>query len=194
MNNPLFLSTLITTLPLLAQAPAQPPPAQEGQVMNLADFPTRKNPYVLKGTMTVTLAAPAYVAVGATGTGSLLKDGIQPAEGEGKGGRKGDKQGADANRQSSSLKSTRSYFINVPPKAKLKVALQCRRLRNFNVRFISDTYGRTEDPGLFVNKLQHRDDAAFYENKSGKACTIHCVLTGVEPMEEEPYALVFTDY
>jgi len=93
-----------------------------------------------------------------------------------------------------SLRSYHSYAIQVPPGAKLKVTLNCRRLRSFNVRFISDTYGRTEDPGLFVNKLQHRDDAAFYENKDKEVRTIHCVLLGVEPMVDEPYSLVFTDY
>ena len=84
------------------------------------------------------------------------------------------------------MRSSCSYAIQVPPGAKLKVTLNCRHLRSFRVRFINNTYGRTEDPGLFVNKLQHRDDVAFYENKSNEVRTIHCVLLGVEPMEDEP--------
>ena len=196
MRNTLLLTCLATALPMLSQAPVQAPdpakaqPAQGPQALSLPDFPSRKNPYVIKGTMTVTLVAPSYAAVGAAGPGVLLKDGMADPEGGGKGG----KRSKGGNEPGSGLSSTRSYFIKVPPKAKLKVALECRRLRNFNVRFVNDTYGRTEDPGLFINKIHHRDDAAFYENKSEEVRIIHCVLTGVEPMEEEPFSLVFTDF
>ena len=157
------------------------------QPISLTEFPTRKHPFTLTGKMTVTTIAPSYAPTGA-GQGAMANEGLA----EGSSG-KSKKRGA-VGAGGPSLRSSCSYAIQVPPGAKLKVALSCRRLRSFNVRFISDTYGRTEDPGLFVNKLQHRDDAAFYENKSKEARTIHCVLLGVEPMDEEPYSLVFTDY
>ena len=158
------------------------------QPISLAEFPTRKNPFTLTGKMTVTTAGPTYAPTGA-GQGAMANEGL--AEG---GGGRGGKRGASSGSGGLSMRSYCSYAIQVPPGAKLKVTLNCRCLRSFNVRFISDTYGRTEDPGLFVNKLQHRDDAAFYENKDKEVRTIHCVLLGVEPMVDEPYSLVFTDY
>jgi hypothetical protein len=171
-----------------AKAPAAEPDATGTRPISLASFPTRKNPFTLTGKMTVTTAAPTYAPTGA-GKGSMADEGL--AEG---GGGRGGKRGGSTDTAGPSMRSYRSYAIQVPPGAKLKVALSCRRLRSFNVRFISDTYGRTEDPGLFVNKLQHRDDVAFYENKGAEVRTIHCVLLGIEPMVDEPYSLVFTDY
>jgi hypothetical protein len=181
-----------STPQLSAQAPtrvqamgADPTGAQP---ISLAEFPTRKNPFTLTGKMTVTTAGPTYAPTGA-GQGAMANEGL--AEG---GGGRGGKRGASSGSGGLSMRSSCSYAIQVPPGAKLKVSLNCRRLRSFNVRFISDTYGRTEDPGLFVNRLHHRDDVAFYENKDKEVRTIHCVLLGVEPMVDEPYSLVFTDY
>jgi len=166
--------------PAKTQAPA--PVATGDQPVSLSDFPTRKKPFTLTGKMTVTTASPTGF------TGSMANEGLA----EGSAGRSGKRGGSGSG--GPSMRSSCSYAIQVPPGAKLKVTLNCRRLRSFSVRFINDTYGRTEDPGLFVNKLHHRDDVAFYENKSNEVRTIHCVLLGVEPMEDEPYSLVFTDY
>jgi hypothetical protein len=157
------------------------------QPISLAEFPTRKHPFTLTGRMTVTTVTP-MAATGAGQGGAMANEGLAETAG-GRGGKR-----ASTSSAGPSLRSSCSYAIQVPPGAKLKVALNCRRLRSFNVRFINDSYGRTEDPGLFVNKLQHRDDAAFYENKSKEPRIIHCVLLGVEPMVDEPYSLVFTDY
>jgi hypothetical protein len=173
------------------QPPAQAPTRVQAiaadptgaQPISLAEFPTRKNPFTLTGKMTITTATPTGFQ------GSMVNEGLA----EGGGGRSG-KRGASSGTGGLSMRSSCSYAIQVPPGAKLKVTLSCRRLRSFNVHFISNTYGRTEDPGLFVNRLHHRDDVAFYENKDKEIRTIHCVLLGVEPMVDEPYSLVFTDY
>jgi len=192
MLHVLVLALQIAT-PQVAPPPAAPAtPASMAdptgtQPISLTEFPTRQHPFTLTGKMTVTTVTP----MAPTGTGqggAMANEGLA----EGSGGRGGKRGGAATG--GPSLRSSCSYAIQVPPGAKLKVALNCRRLRSFNVRFINNTYGRTEDPGLFVNKLQHRDDAAFYENKSKEVRIIHCVLLGVEPMVDEPYSLVFTDY
>ena len=207
----LLITVPQTTTP---QATAPPPPAQAPtrvqsmgadptgvQPISLAEFPTRKHPFTLTGKMTVTTVAPTYAPTGAQ-KGAMANEGLAEVAGErsGKrgsateGGSQGSGMPSSATSSSPSMRSYYSYAIQVPPGAKLKVTLNCRRLRSFNVRFINNTYGRTEDPGLFINKLHHRDDVAFYENKSKEALTIHCVLLGVEPMVDEPYSLVFTDY
>ena len=212
MLNAFALSCLAAALPLATQAPepapvqapagaaqpqtpagaAQPEAASGGsQTLDLKVFPTRKTPFLLEGKMTVTMTAPTYVAQGGTAQGALLGEGLKESRENPQGGRR--KSSAQPSSKGS-LNSNRSYSIQVPPGAKLKVALQCRRLRSFSVRFVSDTFGRTEDPGLFVNKLNHREDAAFYQNKGDGVKTIHCILEGVEPMQDEPYTLVFTDY
>jgi len=182
-----FLVICLTALPgrseTPAQAPAAPssPAAQSPDAISLVAAPTKQKPYLIEGKMTVTTNAPTYSSANARGEGALLKEGLAGSTSS-----KGD-SGPD-------MSSNRSYAIQVPPKAKLMVQLKCRRLRNFRVHFVSESMGRTEDPGLFVNRLHHRDDAAFYENKTAQVKTIHCILVGVEPMTEEPFTLVFTDY
>lgn len=85
------------------------------------------------------------------------------------------------------------YPIDVLPKTRLKVQLQ-GNTRLFKVVFVGEDMGRTFDPGLTVNRIMGRPDASFYENSTGQVRRIHCVLIGIEPMVDEPYTLVFTDY
>jgi hypothetical protein len=172
----LLMATLfpLTTQALIATQEPAPAPAPQG--FDPKEFPTRKHPFRYEDRMTVTVEAPAYVNPGGK-QGAFSQEGLR-----------------DSGKRGTGMLSNRSFAIQVPPHIRLKVTLECRRLRSFNVRFISDSFGRTEDPGLFVNRLHHRDDAAFYENKSEETRLIHCVVVGVEPMENEPFALVFTDY
>jgi hypothetical protein len=187
----------------LAQTPAAPvaqvPPGAAG--FAFSEPPTKAKPYVLEGKMTVTMATPTFskAAGGYKSTGSLGNEAlVASAPASAKEAAKDPSKSLDDKSQDpnapGSMQSNRSYAIQVPPGAKLMVQLKAKRLRNWRVRFVSENYGRTEDPGLFVNKLHHRDDAAFYQNKSDRVMTIHCVLLGIEAMENEPYALVFTDY
>jgi len=188
----------------LAQAPAAPVAqvaSPDAGGFAFSEPPTKAKPFVLEGKMTVTMATPTYskAAGGYKSTGSLGNEAlVNTTPGNGRDGAKDPSKSMDDKSQDpnapGSMQSNRSYAVQVPPGGKLMVQLKVKRLRNWRVRFISENYGRTEDPGLFVNKLHHRDDAAFYQNKSDRTMTIHCVLVGIEPMENEPFALVFTDY
>ena len=173
----LLLSCLTLVLPSLAQAPAKP--------LTLVDPPTRKNPYKIEGKMTSTVAAAGFVsaAANAKGAGSLSADAMEGGKASGKGEGTG-----------TTMHSHVTYTIAVAPHSKLMVALKAARLRDFKVRFISADLGRTEDPGLLPNRIHHRDDIALYDNRTDRIQSIHCDLQGVEPMTEEPFALIFTDY
>lgn len=85
------------------------------------------------------------------------------------------------------------YPIQVPPKTKLKVQLKGNP-RLFRVVFVGGDMGRTQDPGLSVNRVMGRSDAQFYDNRSNETKTIYCVVLGQDEMKDEPYELVFTDY
>lgn len=199
MNRILLLACLASALPGRAQAPAMPPVAAQPAApdnLSFAEPPTRKKPFVIEGRMTVTKAAPAFAksAGGMKSKGSMGNEGLaeNPAS-DRKDPSKADK-GSGGAAAGDNAKSNASYTLQVPPKTRLMVRLNCKRLRDFQLKFISETLDRTEDPGLFVNKIQHRYDAAFYENRTDQVKTIHCVLVGIENMDNEPYSLVFTDY
>jgi hypothetical protein len=86
-----------------------------------------------------------------------------------------------------------TYALSIPAGAKVKVELLGRK-RSFKVFFIGADMGRTFDPGLTVNRILGRPDASFYENRTQETKGIYCVVTGLEPMVDEPYKLIFTDF
>ena len=53
---------------------------------------------------------------------------------------------------------------------------------------------RTIDPGLAVNRVMGRPDAAFYENKTDAVRKLYVVVQALEPMTDQPFTLIFTDF
>ena len=86
-----------------------------------------------------------------------------------------------------------AFALTVPPKTKLKATL-VGRTTNFRMMFVSEDMNRTYDPGLQVNKIMGREDAAFYDNRTNEVKHIFCMVMGKEPMTNEPFKLVFTDF
>jgi hypothetical protein len=90
-------------------------------------------------------------------------------------------------------RSFQSMLLNVAPHSKLKAQLKGSP-RGLKVFFVSEDMNRTLDPGLAVNRIMGRDDAAFYENKTDKVRNIYCVVQATEQMTDNPFTLVFTDF
>ena len=74
MRSALRLTALCALLPALAQEPAAAPTQQ---APDLVEAPTRKKPFIIEGTMTVTIEAPGYTAPGGRSGGALLKEGLE---------------------------------------------------------------------------------------------------------------------
>lgn len=85
------------------------------------------------------------------------------------------------------------YHLLVPPGTRLKAQLQGTP-RDFHLMFVSSSKGRIQDPGLEVNKLLQRSDAAFYENKTDTTKTIYCIVRGFADMENKSFTVIFTDF
>ena len=86
-----------------------------------------------------------------------------------------------------------TFPLSVPPDTKLKATLKATP-GYFRVFFVSADMGRTPDPGLAVNRILGRQDAAFYENRTSSVKQINCIVMGLEPMDNEPYTIVLTDF
>jgi len=86
-----------------------------------------------------------------------------------------------------------TFPLSVPPGTKLKATLKATP-GYFRVFFVSADMGRTRDPGLTVNRILGRPDATFYENRTRSVKQINCIVMGLEPMDNEPYTIVLTDF